>query len=135
MLPDHPHSAPDMLRFPVSLVTTTALIEAITRVVCHHLSLINLKLRTRAGCLDCICECHTKHAMSDNLNTKALSLEEKPTDEESRILHATCGLLEDIRTLLGLSADEIWECEEWLATVRLVSSQPLRSKYFPAAPE
>ena len=76
-----------MLRFPVALLTATALIEAITGVVCRHLSLS--KLRTR-------------YAMSDN--TKALVfLEEKPTDEELRILHATSGLFEDIRTVLRLS--------------------------------
>ena len=76
-----------MLRFPVALLTATALIEAITRIVCRHLSLTKLRAR---------------YAMSDN--TKAMvSLEEKPTDEESRILHATSGLFEDIRTVLGLS--------------------------------
>ncbi|KAH8991454.1 hypothetical protein EDB86DRAFT_2806571 [Lactarius hatsudake] len=139
--------SPDILRFPVSLLTATALIEAITGVVCRHLAL--MKLRTRAGCLDRICGCHTKHVMSDN--GKAPFLEEKPTDEESRTLHATSGLFEDIRTVLGLSAvchttltwlfrtfdvrqDKIGECEEWLATVRSVSRQPLRSKYFPAVP-
>jgi hypothetical protein len=79
-----------MLRIPVALLTATALIEAITRVVCRHLSL--MKLRTRAA----------KYAMSDN--TQALFLEEKPTSEESRMLHATSGLFEDIRMVLGLSA-------------------------------
>ncbi|KAI9439117.1 hypothetical protein H4582DRAFT_2142468 [Lactarius indigo] len=120
-----------ILRFPMSLLTAAALIEAITGVVCRHLSLV--KLRTRAECLDCICGCHAKRAMSDN--RKAPFLEEKPIDEESRILHATSGLFEDIRTVLGLSADKVGECEEWLATVRLVSRQPLLSKYFPAVPE
>ncbi|KAI9450384.1 hypothetical protein BJY52DRAFT_179431 [Lactarius psammicola] len=89
--------SPDMLRFPVSLLTATALIEAITGVVCRHLSLV--KLRIRAGCPDRICGCHTKHAMPDN--TEVLFLEEKPTAEESRMLHATTGLLEDIRTYIG----------------------------------
>jgi hypothetical protein len=79
-----------MLHFPVALLTATALIEAITRVVCRHLSL--MKLRNRAA----------KYAMSDN--TMTLFLEEKPTDEESRILRATSGLFEDIRMVLGLSA-------------------------------
>ncbi|SRR6266404_2092313 len=88
-----------LLHFPVSLLTVTALIEAITQVVCDHLYL--MKLRS-AGCLDCICECHTKHATSEN--TKVLLLEENPTDEESRMLHATSGLLEDVRAVMGLSA-------------------------------
>lgn len=69
----------------MAVLTATVLIEAITRVVCRHLSL--MKLRSRA-------------TMSD---TKVLFLEEKPTSEESRILHATSGLFGDIRTVLGLS--------------------------------
>ena len=86
-----------MLRFPVALLTATALIEAITGVVCGHLSL--MKLRTRAGCLEYAF--HTRH-VSDS--AEALFLEEKPTDEESHILRATSGLLVAIRTVLGLSA-------------------------------
>ena len=73
----------------MALLTATALIEGITRVVCRHLSL--MKLRNRAGTLD---------------TTKVLFLEDKPTGEESRILHATSGLFGDIRTVLGLS--EVW---------------------------
>jgi hypothetical protein len=127
-----------MLRFPVALLTATALIEAITRVVYRHLSL--MKMRSR-------------YATGMSANTEALFLEEKRADEESRIvLHAMSGLFDDIRTVLGLSAvrhsnlamsylsvdvcqDKIGECEEWLATVRWVSAHTLRSKYFPAVPK
>jgi hypothetical protein len=88
--------APDMLRFPVSLLTATALIEGITRVVSRQPTL--LKSRACAECFNRTCDCHLKNAAP----YEALSLEDIPTDTELRILR-TSGVLKDIRAVLGLS--------------------------------
>ena len=78
-----------MLRFPVSLLTATALIEAIKRVICCRLSAST-------------CDCPTNHlvpglALQDN------AVENESSDLELAALRATRSVSNDIRKVLGLS--------------------------------
>ncbi|KAI0251699.1 hypothetical protein BJV78DRAFT_1125880 [Lactifluus subvellereus] len=84
--------SPDLLRFPVSLLTATALIEGITRVVCSS-----------AEYPSCTCDCPVEHSASREALLEAPFLEDKPTNTELCILRTTSGVLKDIQAVLGLS--------------------------------
>src|ERR1700761_8987229 len=93
-----------MLRFPVALLTATALIEAITRVVYRHLSLMK----------------RSPYATGMSVNTN---------EEAHIVLNATSGLFDDIRTVLGLSAvrHPTWLCDLCLLTYVRIRSGSARS--------
>lgn len=96
-----------MLRFPVSLLTATALIEAITRVVHRRLSII--KTITRAENLRHIGDEHRNHddvAPGAGVSTPEITPVHEPADTELDKLRATGTVFEDIREILGLS--EVW---------------------------
>jgi hypothetical protein len=88
-----------MLRFPVSLLTATALIEAIKRVIRRRLSFT--KLNAPAGCPNSSCDCPMKQAAL-GVAPQGSILERESTDLESGILPAMSAVL-DIRKVLGLS--------------------------------
>jgi len=98
---------PDMLRFPVSLLTATALIEAITRVVCRQPSV--MRMTTSAEHLRRIGDWRMNR---DNtvpgacVSTPEITPVHEPADAELNMLCATTTLFEDIREILGLS--EVW---------------------------
>ena len=78
----------------MSLLTATALIEAITRVV-----------YSSADCSSCTCDfdCPVGHSASHEALPEAPFLEDKPANTELSILRITSGVLKDIHTVLGLS--------------------------------
>lgn len=135
-----------MLRFPVSLLTATALIEAIKRVIRRRSSLTNLD--AQAESLYPTYDCPTKHAVP-GLALRGNIQEHENSDLELAILRATSAVSEDIRKVLGLSMvgkmlyifvsclqpdasqEKTDECEKWLALVRSASEMPVFSKYFP----
>jgi len=132
-----------MLRFPVSLLTATALIEAIKRLIRCRLSL--KKLNVPAEGLKSTPDCHMKHAAPVVVPLDSI-LERESSDVELGVLRATNAVSEDIREVLGLSTvtilyilvvfypdasqEKIDECEKWLELVRSASEKPVRSKYF-----
>ena len=87
---------PTMLRFPVSLLTATALIEAIKRVICRRLS--STKLNVPAS----TCDCPTKHPVP-GVAPQGNTLENETSDLELAALRATRAVSKDIRKVLGLS--------------------------------
>lgn len=91
---------PSMLRFPVSLLTATALIEAIKRVIRRRSSLTNLD--AQAESLYPTYDCPTKHAVP-GLALRGNIQEHENSDLELAILRATSAVSEDIRKVLGLS--------------------------------
>ncbi|KAH9956011.1 hypothetical protein BC827DRAFT_1140235 [Russula dissimulans] len=98
---------PDMLRFPVSLLTATALIEAITRVVCRRLSV--MRMTTRAEHLERIGDWRVNHGDTipgAGVSTPEITSVHEPADAELNMLRATTTVFEDIREILGLS--EVW---------------------------
>jgi hypothetical protein len=98
---------PDMLRFPVSLLTATALIEAITRVVCRRLSV--MRMTTRAEHLERIGDWRVNHddtIPGAGVSTPEITSVHEPADAELNMLRATTTVFEDIREILGLS--EVW---------------------------
>jgi len=116
-----------MLRFPVSLLTATALIEGITRVVHRRLSVT--KTTTRAECIGGWHMIHDDTAPGAGASTEITQVDE-PGDADLDMLRSTSTVFEDIRETLGLSERETEECGEWLALVRADSERPQRSKYF-----
>jgi hypothetical protein len=89
-----------MLRFPVSLLTATALIEAIKRVLSRRLS--PTKLNTPVEGLESTSDCLMKHAAS-GMAPRGSIPERQFSDVELGVLRATSALSEDIREVLGLS--------------------------------
>jgi len=92
-----------MLRFPVSLLTATALIEAIKQVTRRRLSRTKLNapvesLKSTSGGTDC----PMKHAAPGRVPRGSI-LERESSDVELGVLHATSAVSEDIRKVLGLS--------------------------------
>lgn len=137
---------PSMLRFPVSLLTATALIEAIKRVICRRSSPTDLN--APAESLNPTYDCPTEHA-APGLALRGNIQEHENADLELAILRATSAVSEDIRKVLGLSMvgkmlyilvaclhpdasqEKTDECGKWLALVRSASEKPVFSKYFP----
>lgn len=119
---------PSMLRFPVSLLTATALIEAIKRVTRRRLSF--KKLNGPAESLKSTSDCPMKHATLGMAPRDSI-LERESSDIELDVQHTTSAVSEDIRKVLGLSTEKIDECEKWLELVRSALEKPFRSKYFP----
>jgi hypothetical protein len=89
-----------MLRFPVSLLTATALIEAIKRVIRRRSFLT--KLNAPAENLKPISDCPMKHA-APGMGPRGSTLEREPSDVEPGVLRATSAVSKDIRKVLGLS--------------------------------
>ncbi|KAI9508638.1 hypothetical protein F5148DRAFT_872277 [Russula earlei] len=118
---------PSMLRFPVSLLTATALIEAIKQVVRHREFVVKSTTRADWERLHCAGDGHMKHLTAGGPPQK-ISLKDEYTALD--VLRATSAVIEDIRKVLGLSVRKTDECEEWLARVRTTSEMPHRSKYF-----
>jgi len=90
---------PSMLGFPVSLLTATALIEAIKRVLSRRLSLT--KLNTPIESLESTSDCSMKHAVPGMAPRG--SIPERQFSDELGVPRATSTLSEDIREVLGLS--------------------------------
>jgi hypothetical protein len=86
-----------MLRFPVSLLTATALIEAIKRVIRRRSSLT--KLNAPVESLKSTSDCPMKHA-APGMAPRGSILERESSDVELGVLRAVS---EDIRKVLGLS--------------------------------
>jgi hypothetical protein len=91
---------PSMLRFPVSLLTATVLIEAIKRVIRRRLS--RTKLNAPAESLKSTSDCPMKHS-APGMPPRGGILERKSSDIELGVLRATSAVSEDIRKVLGLS--------------------------------
>ena len=91
---------PSMLRFPVSLLTATALIEAIKRVIRRRLS--PTKLNAPFESLESTSDCRMQHAALE-MAPRGNILERGPSNVELGILRATSAVSEDIRKVLGLS--------------------------------
>ena len=89
---------PSMLRFPVSLLTATALIEAIKGVIHRRLSLTKLNVPVES--LKSTSDCPMKHAAS---GTPPLGSILEREDVQSGALRATNAVSEDIRKVLGIS--------------------------------
>ena len=89
-----------MLRFPVSLLTATALIEAIKRVIRRRLS--PTKLNAPFESLESTSDCRMQHAAL-GMAPRGNILERGPSNVELGILRATSAVSEDIRKVLGLS--------------------------------
>ena len=89
-----------MLRFPVSLLTATALIEAIKRVIRRRLSLT--KLNAPAESPESTSDCPQKHA-APSMDPPGTVLKRKSSDAELGVLRPTSVVSEDIREVLGLS--------------------------------
>jgi hypothetical protein len=91
---------PRMLRFPVSLLTATALIEAIKRVIRRRLSL--RKLNAPAEGPNSTYDSPVKHA-APGVPPEGSILKHGFLDLELGILRTMSAALEDIREVLGLS--------------------------------
>ncbi|KAF8497913.1 hypothetical protein F5888DRAFT_263079 [Russula emetica] len=102
---------PSMLRFPVSLLTATALIEAIKRVIRRRLSLT--KSNASVESLKSTSDCPMKHA-APGMASRGSFLERESLDVELGVLRATSAVSDDIREVLGLSTEKIDDCEKWL---------------------
>jgi hypothetical protein len=87
-----------MLRFPMSLLTATALIEAIKGVIHRHLSLTKLNVPVES--LKSTSDCPMKHA-TPGMPPRGSLLERE--DVDLSVLRATSAVSEDIRKVLGLS--------------------------------
>ncbi len=88
-----------MLRFPVSLLMATALIEAIKRVLSRRLSLT--KLNTPIESLESTSDCSMKHAVPGMAPRG--SIPERQFSDELGVPRATSTVSEDIREVMGLS--------------------------------
>ena len=88
------------LRLPVSLLTATALIEAIKRVIRRRLS--RTKLNAPAESLKSTSDCHMDLAAL-GIAPPGSILERESPDVELGVLRATSAVFEDIRKVLGLS--------------------------------
>jgi len=119
-----------MLRFPVSLLTATALIEAITRTVRRRQSLV--RSTACAERLGCACDCRVDHVAHGGAPQNTIQ-DHEASDAGLGVPRATSAALEAIREILGISEEKTEECREWLELVRSVSEKPLRSKYFLSA--
>lgn len=86
----------NMLRFPVSLLTATALIEAIKRVICRRLSLTTL------SAFKSTFDCPVKHVAPDLAPSSSIQ-EHGSSEVDPGVLHTTSAISEDIREVLGLS--------------------------------
>ena len=95
---------PSMLHFPVSLLTATALIEAIERVIRRRSSFT--KLNASVETLKSTFDCPMKHA-APGMAPHGSSLECESSDVELGVLRATSAVSEDIRGVLGLSTVKI----------------------------
>ena len=93
-----------MLCFPVSLLTATALIEAIKRVVRRRLS--PTKSNVPAESLNSIYDCPSEHAMP-GVAPQVSFLERESSDIELGMLRSLRAVLEDIHHVLGLSTVNI----------------------------
>jgi hypothetical protein len=91
---------PSMLRFPVSLLTATALIEAIKRVI--HRRLSRTKLNAPAESLKPTSDRHIKHAAA-GIAPPGSILKRESSDVELGVLRATSAVSGDIREVLDLS--------------------------------
>ena len=91
---------PNMLRFPVSLLTATAISCAIKRVIHRRLSL--LKVINTTDHPVCACACHMELASPGGFSENTVP-EHELTDAELAILGSMNAVLEDIREILGLS--------------------------------
>ena len=89
-----------MLRFPVSLLTATAISYAIKRVVHRRLSL--MKVRNTTEHTACTCDCHMELELPAGF-PQDTAPEHELTDAELTILGPMNAVLEDIREVLGLS--------------------------------
>lgn len=89
-----------MLRFPVSLLTATAISHAIKRVVHRRFSL--LKVRSTTERAACVCDCDMELALRAEFPQDTVP-EHELTDTELTILGSMHAVLEDIREVLGLS--------------------------------
>ena len=90
-----------MLCFPVSLLTATALIEAIKRVVRCRLSLTKSDVPAES-----IYDCPLEHAMP-GVAPQVNFLERESSDLELGMLRSLRAVLEDIHHVLGLSTVSI----------------------------
>ena len=88
-----------MLRFPVSLLTATALIEAIKRVLSRRLFLA--KSNTPVESLESTSDCPVVHV--SGMASRGNILERESSDVELGVLHAAETVSEDILKVLGLS--------------------------------
>jgi hypothetical protein len=93
-----------MFRFPVSLLTATAISHAIKGVIHRRFSL--LKVRDTTECPTCACDCHMEFASPGGFPQNTVP-EHELTDTELAMLASMNALLEDIREVLGLSAVRI----------------------------
>lgn len=93
-------AGPSMLRFPVSLLTATVLIEAIKRANRRRLS--RTKLNAPAESLKSTSDCPMKHS-APGMPPRGSILERESSDVELVVLRATSAVFEDIRKVLGLS--------------------------------
>jgi hypothetical protein len=91
-----------MLRFPVSLLTATALSHTIKQVIHHRLLLFKGNPEKAVRRPDCSCDCHMKIATSGRFAQNTV-LEYEQSDSELNILRSASAVLEDIREVLGLS--------------------------------
>lgn len=89
-----------MLRFPVSLLTVTAISHAIKRVIHRRFSLS--RMRNSTECHACACDCHMQLASPGGFPQNTVP-EHELTDTELAILGSMNAVLEDIREVLGLS--------------------------------
>jgi hypothetical protein len=88
-----------MLRFPVSLLTATAIRHAIRRVAHHRPS--PLKGERAVECPNCACDCHT-NATASGKSFQNTVLEQAQSDADLSMQRSISGVLEDIREVLGL---------------------------------
>ena len=93
-----------MLCFPVSLLTATALIEAIKRVIRRRLSLT--KSNAQAGNLNSTYDCPLEHAMP-GVAPQVSFLERESSDLELGMLRSLRAVMEDLHHVLGLSTVNI----------------------------
>ena len=93
-----------MLCFPVSLLTATALIETIKRVIRRRLSLT--KSNVPAESLNSIYDCPLEHSMP-GIAPRVSILERESSDLELGTLRSLRAVLEDIHHVLGLSTVNI----------------------------
>lgn len=85
-----------MLHFPVSLLTATALIEAVKRVIRRRLPLTTLNAPKSTS------DCPVKHAAPDMAPGGSI-LEHESSEVDPGVLHTMNAVSEDIRAVLGLS--------------------------------
>lgn len=89
-----------MLSFPVSLLTATAFIEGIKRVIRRRLPLTESK--APIGRPESTSDCPMKHA-APGVTPRSSILEHESSDVELDVLRATSVVYQDIREVLGLS--------------------------------